>query len=330
MEKSLHNSGNINNFRLIISPKGAILIKPPFLMREGEKVVSVDRYEAYLRNERKMSANTVQAYLRDIRHFADFVSSRGVADVSEASNAEVVAYLMNLKTAGRSRSTVNRKLASIRIFFDFLQREGLIKANPADDIKSPKIEKREIEYLSIEEIEQLISLPDRTQKGIRDRAILELLYATGIRASELIQMRVADVNLRMGFVKCDGQHGKARIIPMGRLCRSAMENYMLDIREKMLRGKETESLFVNYMGEPMTRQGLWKVLKEYGDMAGLELSLTPQIIRNSFAVHMLQNGADIKSLQELMGHEDIAATQAYLAVTKNRIKDVYDKAHPRA
>ena len=292
--------------------------------------MSIDRYEDYLKNERKMSANTVQAYLRDIRHFADFVSSRGVADVAEASNADVVAYLMNLKTAGRSRSTVNRKLASIRIYFDFLQREGLVKINPADDIKSPKIERREIEFLSIEEIERLMSLPDDTQKGIRDRAVLELLYATGIRATELIQMKVSDVNLRMGFIKCDGQHSKARIIPMGRLCRKAMEDYMLDVREKMLRGKESQVLFVNYMGEPITRQGLWKVLKEYGAAAGLSVSLTPQVIRNSFAVHMLQNGADIKSLQELMGHEDIAATQAYLAVTKNRIKDVYDKAHPRA
>ena len=292
--------------------------------------MSMEQFEAYLKNEKKMSANTVQAYVRDVRHFDDFVKSRGLMDVSEASNAEVVAFLMNLKTAGRSRSTVNRKLASIRTFFDYLQKSGSVSDNPTEDIKSPKIEKREIEFLSIEEIEQLLSLPDDTHKGIRDRAILELLYATGIRATELIQMKTADVNLRMGFVKCDGTHSKARIIPMGRLCRKAMEDYMLDVREKMLRGKESDVLFVNYIGEPLTRQGLWKVMKEYGEAAGLNISLTPQIIRNSFAVHMLQNGADVKSLQELMGHEDIAATQAYLAVTKNRIKDVYDKAHPRA
>ena len=292
--------------------------------------MSMEQFEAYLKNEKKMSANTVQAYVRDVRHFDDFVKSRGLMDVSEASNAEVVAFLMNLKTAGRSRSTVNRKLASIRTFFDYLQKSGSVSDNPTEDIKSPKIEKREIEFLSIEEIERLLSLPDDTHKGIRDRAILELLYATGIRATELIQMKTADVNLRMGFVKCDGSHSKARIIPMGRLCRKAMEDYMLDVRDKMLRGKESEVLFVNYMGESLTRQGLWKVMKEYGEAAGLNISLTPQIIRNSFAVHMLQNGADVKSLQELMGHEDIAATQAYLAVTKNRIKDVYDKAHPRA
>ena len=159
---------------------------------------------------------------------------------------------------------------------------------------------------------------------------MELLYATGIRASELIELKVDDVNIRMGFIKCAGEHSKARIIPMGRIARQAMEDYIFDVRKEALKGKESDYLFVNYMGEPMTRQGLWKILKEYGDEAELELKLTPQIIRNSFAVHMLQNGADLKSLQELMGHEDIAATQAYLSVVKNRIKDVYDRSHPRA
>jgi len=292
--------------------------------------LGIAHYESYLIEEKKMAGNTVQAYIRDIKHFEAFIGVRGVSRLSEASNSEVVAYLMSLKQAGRSKSTVNRKLASIRTYYNFLQKNGEVTINPADDIKSPKIEKKEIEYLSLEEMDRLMSLPDESLKGARDKAILELLYATGIRASELINMKESDVNLRMGFVKCDGVHTKARIIPMGRLCRKAMEDYILDVRAKMLKGRETAELFVNYMGEPMTRQGLWKVLKEYGEEAGFEIKLTPQVIRNSFAVHMLQNGADVKSLQELMGHEDIAATQAYLAVTKNRIKDVYDKAHPRA
>ena len=292
--------------------------------------MGIAHYENYLVEEKKMAGNTVQDYIRDIKHFEAFVGVRGVSRLSEATNSEVVAYLMSLKQAGRSKSTVNRKLASIRTYYTFLQRNGEVTVNPADDIKSPKIEKKEIEFLSLEEMDKLMSLPDETLKGLRDKAILELLYATGIRASELINMKETDVNLRMGFVKCDGVHTKARIIPMGRLCRKAMEDYILDVRGKMLKGRETAELFVNYMGEPMTRQGLWKVLKEYGEAAGFEIKLTPQVIRNSFAVHMLQNGADVKSLQELMGHEDIAATQAYLAVTKNRIKDVYDKAHPRA
>ena len=209
-------------------------------------------------------------------------------------------------------------------------KEGKIKENPAENIKSPRIEKKEIEYLSIDDVDKLMNLPDETLKGKRDRAILELMYATGIRASELIDMKIDDCNMRMGFVKCSGEHSKARIIPIGRPARMALETYIYDVRPAMLRGGDSESLFLNYVGEPMTRQGLWKILKEYGEEARLKVKLTPQVIRNSFAVHMLQNGADIKSIQELMGHEDIAATQAYLAVTKNRIKDVYDRAHPRA
>ena len=181
-----------------------------------------------------------------------------------------------------------------------------------------------------EEIEQLLELPDDTTKGKRDRAILELLYATGIRASELIEMQLDDINVRMGFVKCAGTHGSARIIPIGRPCRRAMDTYIAEVRALLLKGQESEMLFLNYAGKPFTRQGLWKILKEYGETAGFDIPLTPQVIRNSFAVHMLQNGADVKSLQELMGHEDISATQAYLAVVKNRIKDVYDKTHPRA
>ena len=290
-----------------------------------------ESYMEYLTEEKKMSDNTKQAYLRDLKNFQTFILKRGLSGYEEASNAEIVAWLMELKASGRSKATVNRKLASLRNFYHYLEKEKRIQENPAENIKPPKISKKEIEYLSIEEMECLLAVPgDSTMKGKRDRAILELLYATGIRASELIEMKLEDMNLRMGFVKCSGEHGKARIIPVGRLARKVMEDYVLDVRPVFLKGNQTDALFVNYAGRSFTRQGLWKVLKQYGEEAGLELPLTPQIIRNSFAVHMLQNGADIRSLQELMGHEEISATQAYLAVVKNRIKDVYDKTHPRA
>ncbi len=290
-----------------------------------------ERYMEYLTNERKMSDNTKQAYLRDLKSFQSFIFQRGLSGYEEASNAEIVAWLMELKTSGKSKATVNRKLASLRNFYHYLEKQKLIQENPAENIKAPKINKKEIEYLSMEEMDRLLAVPDdNTPKGKRDRAILELLYATGIRASELIEMKLEDVNLRMGFVKCSGAHGRARIIPVGRLARKVMEDYVLDVRPVILKDNQTDALFINYAGRPFTRQGLWKVLKQYGEEAGLELPLTPQIIRNSFAVHMLQNGADIRSLQELMGHEEISATQAYLAVVKNRIKDVYDKTHPRA
>ena len=206
-----------------------------------------------------------------------------------------------------------------------------LENNPADNIKSPKIEKKAMEYLLPEDIDKLMDLPDDTDKGIRDKAILELLYATGIRATELIDMDIADINIRMGFVTCEGENIRARIIPVGRMARNAVERYVNESRSRLTRNNEDEKhLFVNFQGKPFTRQGLWKVLKEYGELAGFSINLTPQVLRNSFAIHMLQNGADLKSLQELMGHEDISATQVYLAFTKNRIKDVYDRSHPRA
>lgn len=300
-------------------------------MKTCEVESAVREFELFLKEEKKMSENTIEAYQRDIRGFCRFAEERGVENPEEASNTEVVAYLMRLKQEGKAKATVNRKLAAIRTWFQYLVEEGRVSRNPALEIKSPKIERKEIEYLSVEEVDTLMKMPDESPKGIRDRAILELLYATGIRASELIALEIDDVNVRMGFVTCSGENMKARIIPIGRPGRKAMETYLYGARQEILaRHPEERSLFVNYIGKPITRQGLWKILKEYGEKAELSHSLTPQVLRNSFAVHMLQNGADLKSLQELLGHEDISATQIYLSVTKNRIKDVYDKTHPRA
>ena len=287
-------------------------------------------YAEYLSDEKNMSENTKKAYTRDIRNFEIFINGRGTENLEDVANTQLLAYLMELRNQNMSKATLNRKLASLRAFYHYLQKNGRIAENPAEGIKSPRVGKKEIEYISVEDIDRLMKLPDDTMKGIRDRAILELLYAAGIRAGELIEMKEGDLNLRMGFVKCAPQSGKARIIPIGKICRSALEDYFLTARPALLKNNRTDILFVNYAGRPITRQGRWKVLKEYGEAAELPINLTPQVIRNSFAVHMLQNGADVKSLQELMGHEDISATQAYLSVVKNRIKDVYDRAHPRA
>ena len=278
-----------------------------------------------------MSPNTLEAYSRDVREFIAFEGSRSITDITETSGTEIVAFLHELKISGKSAATVNRKLASLRAFFNYLIEAGLMKDNPTTAIRSPRIDRKNLEYLTIEEVDRLLSVPDDSIKGIRDRAILELLYATGIRVSELIDADVSDINLRMGFITCAGEKSKPRIVPLGRPARAALENYIYDGRSALIKGNKDETaLFVNYYGKRITRQGLWKLLKEYGVKAGLDHKLTPNIIRNSFAVHMLQNGADLKSLQELMGHEDISATQVYLSVTKNRIKDVYDKSHPRA
>lgn len=291
----------------------------------------IDQFITYLSQEKKMARNSLEAYKRDVMEFETVISDKNVS-LEEASNTEVVAYLLKLKNDGKSAATVNRKIASLRSFYQYLYAQNLVKTNPTLNIKSPKIERKEIEYLSIEEIEVLLEQPDHTMKGIRDRAILEILYATGIRVSEIIESNVEDLNLRMGFIACPGDHGKARIIPLGRPARAAAEEYIYEARPKLLKeenGSEN-ALFLNYNGGRFSRQGLWKLLKEYAKLAGIENKLTPQTLRNSFAVHMIQNGADIKSLQELLGHEDINATQIYLSVSKNRIKEVYDKTHPRA
>ncbi len=286
----------------------------------------------YLSSEKKMAMNSLQAYKRDVLEFGEMIREKQNLSLSEASNTEVVAYLLKLKNDGKSAATVNRKVASLRAFYNYLSAQKIITDNPTVNIKSPKIERKSIEYLSIEEIENLLSKTDQSMKGLRDKAILELLYATGIRVSEVVEMNLEDVNLRMGFVTCTGEHGKARIIPMGRPSRAAVEEYIYEVRQKFIREVDNSenALFVNYSGHRLTRQGLWKLLKEYAKLAGIDNRLTPQTLRNSFAVHMIQNGADLKSLQELLGHEDINATQIYLSVSKNRIKEVYDKAHPRA
>ncbi len=292
----------------------------------------MDDYKEYMEKVKGMARNSTEAYLRDIREFQAFLDQRGSLSPEDISNTEIVAFVLHLKNLGRSTATSNRKVASLRGFFSFLQEQGRISANPCLHIKSPRVERKEIEYLTLGEVDRLLMLPDTTVKGIRDRALLELLYATGIRVSEVLEANVEDLNLRVGFITCTGEFGKARIVPIGRPARAALEEYLYDARPKLLRSKKNseKSLFVNYNGERITRQGIWKMLKDYGVKAGIDKAITPQILRNSFAAHMVQNGADLKSLQELLGHEDVTATQVYLTVTKNRIKEVYDKTHPRA
>ena len=292
-----------------------------------------EEFVDYLKNTRKMSENTVEAYRRDIDAYARFLAERD-KDLDEATNTDVVAYLMDLKAGGKSKSTVNRKLASLRIFYKYMMSSGIVREDPTEEIKSPKIARKDIDFLSYEDVMKLLEAPDNSIKGKRDRALFEVLYATGVRVSEIIEMRLRDVNLHMGFVSCSGTHGRARIVPMGVPAQNALKDYLDHSRKIMMKNQEPDDpdgmLFVNYLGDPMTRQGFWKILKQYADKAGIEEKLTPQTLRNSFAMHMVQNGIDIKSLQELMGHEDITATQVYFGETRNRIKDVYDRCHPRA
>ena len=296
------------------------------------------RFKDYLLNTKILSLNSVSAYLRDLPDFQRFLEEKGLHDLNNASKSDVSAWLLKLKMDGMSAATVNRKLASIRAYYKYLMETAGLETDPTTGIRSPRIERKDIEYLTIDEVDRLLTAPADTDIGRRDLAILEMLYATGMRVSELMFVNIGDVNLRMGFVSCSGAHGKARIIPLGRPARAALEKYIYDIRSHFRRSPaqggndpgDDGALFLNYYGERITRQALWKILKSYSEKAGIDKKITPQILRNSFAVHMIQNGADLKSLQELMGHEDPIATQVYLTVTRNRIKDVYDSAHPRA
>jgi integrase/recombinase XerD len=291
----------------------------------------LNKFTVYLKKEKNMSNNSILAYSRDIRGFIAFLKEKEVERFEDVSNTEIVSFLLKLKNEGKSAATVNRKLASLRAFFNYMIVLHRIDHDPTANIKSPRIERKNIEFLTIDEVERLLAQPDESIKGIRDKALLELLYASGMRVSEIAGANLTDLNLRIGFIVSGGEHGKARIVPLGKPARVALEKYLYDTRSKLIRNKnDTEALFLNYNGERLTRQGIWKLLKEYGKKAKLEHKLTPQILRNSFAAHMIQNGADLKSVQELLGHEDITATQIYLSVTKNRIKDVYDRTHPRA
>ncbi|MBQ2867535.1 MAG: tyrosine recombinase [Firmicutes bacterium] len=289
------------------------------------------QYTEYLEKEKKMAVNSRMAYEGDVEELHTFLRERGNDQPLTASNTDLVAWMLKLKNDGRSGSTLNRKLAAVRGYYSFFIKQGMISVDPTENIKSPKVKRKEIEYLTVEEVEHLLEQPDDSKKGIRDQALLELLYAAGLRVTEAANANVTDLNLRIGFITCSGEHGKARIVPLGRPSREAIEKYVYDIRPQILGEKDDDgALFLNTNGSRLTRQGVWKILKEYAKKAGLENRLSPQTLRNSFAVHMVQNGADLKSIQELMGHEDLAATQIYLTVTKNRIKEVYDRTHPRA
>ena len=289
------------------------------------------QYTEYLEKEKNMAANTRMAYEGDVAELQAFLLERGNDQPLTASNTDLVAWMLKLKNDGRSGSTLNRKLAAVRGYYSFFIKKGWISVNPADNIKSPKVKRKQIEFLTVEEVEHLLEQPDKSLKGVRDQALLELLYAAGLRVTEAANANVTDLNLRIGFITCSGEHGKSRIVPLGRPSREAIEAYVYDVRPQLLKDKDDDgALFLNTNGSRLTRQGVWKILKEYAQKAGLENRLSPQTLRNSFAVHMVQNGADLKSIQELMGHEDLAATQIYLTVTKNRIKEVYDRTHPRA
>jgi len=284
----------------------------------------------YLKNERKLSANTLDSYSRDLRRFHGFLVENQIESFIEVSDNTVLTYQLHLQNLGRSTATVSRNLATLRTFFGYLLDEGLITKNPTRKLVSPKAERKMPKVLTLAEIDRLLDQPDTdSETGKRDRAMLELLYASGIRVTEMVSLDLDDVNIDIGYIRCKNERTKDRIIPIGKMAKEAVFSYMGESREKLVKSG-TDALFVNYYGKRLTRQGFWKIIKRYTQMAGIEKPITPHTLRHSFATHLIQNGADLKAVQEMLGHSDISTTQMYIELSRTRIQEVYNKAHPRA
>lgn len=290
----------------------------------------VHAYENYLTKLKQASANTVSSYMRDIRQFSGWLHERENMDVVDAKQSHISSYIDFLREDGRSGATLSRAVASLKNFYGYLVSSGFLEVNPVTDIHVDRGEKKLPSVLTGREIELLLAQPVPVDaKGIRDKAMLEVMYATGIRVTELIDLNVEDVSLEQGIIKCNGPK-KSRAIPLYPAALKALTAYLQDVRGGMVASNEENALFVNISGVRMSRQGFWKILKHYQATAHIEKDITPHTLRHSFAVHLLENGADIGAVQELMGHSDISSTQLYAHMLSPKIKSVYDKCHPKA
>lgn len=290
----------------------------------------VEEYTSFMTNVRHKSLNTVESYRRDVAQYITYLESSGVSDVSSATKTTVLTYLLSLQKMGKASSTVSRTLASLRSFYLFMLQNGVVSSNPTLNLEAPHVEKKVPQILEGAEVERLLAEPDTTDnKGVRDKAMLELLYATGIRVSELINLDLTDVNIPMSFIRCRGGK-KERIIPMGGKAKEALENYIKNVRGCMVKDENENALFVNCSGSRLSRQGFWKLIKYYQREAGINTEITPHTLRHSFAAHLFENGADLRSIQEMMGHADISSTQVYSKMISSKLREVYAKAHPRA
>ena len=287
------------------------------------------RFVNYLRVERGLSPRTVEAYRRDVGKFLQHCQARRL-EPTRIERAQLVDFLGQLYKQGLDARTVARQLVSLRVFYRFLLQEEAVAADPTAEVASPRVWKRLPGYLTLEEVERLLRQPDRrTPAGLRDAAMLELLYATGLRVSELVGLEVSDLQLEMGTVRCLGKGSKERVVPVGREAVNALREYLAAGRAKLAR-RPSSALFVSQRGRALTRHGFWKILRAYGRQAAIRSRLTPHRLRHSFATHLLERGADLRSVQLLLGHADISTTQIYTHVAQERLKQVYRAHHPRA
>ncbi len=289
----------------------------------------IDQFISYLHNAKKTSENTEMSYRRDLNKVLKYMKGQGITEVSEITVTHLHSYILYLEKNNFAAATISRNIASIKAFYHYLFKEGKVSEDISEVLKPPKIEKKIPEILSEEQVNRLLEQPGTgSPKEIRDKAMLELLYATGIRVTELISLKVTDVNLKLGFIVCR-DNNKERVVPFGREAKNVLLRYLESARRDMIENEEEDTLFVNYSGQPMSRQGFWKLIKYYAKKAGIEEDITPHTLRHSFAAHLLENGADLRSVQEMLGHSDISTTQIYATMNHNHIREVYAKAHPR-
>jgi len=292
--------------------------------------VMVDKFVGFLEKDKRLSNNTLQSYKRDIDQYITYLGEMNLKAIENTNKTTVIEYLLNLQKKGRATSTISRNLASIRSFYQYLSRINIIEADPTANLESPKIEKKLPQILSTKEVELLLDQPKCIDlKGFRDKAMLEVLYATGIRVSELISLDMNDANFEVGYIRCN-KGSRERIVPIGTMALSALKEYQDKARHLMIQDFSEQALFVNINGKRLTRQGFWKIIKQYKNLAKIAKDITPHTLRHSFAAHLLENGADLRSIQEMLGHSDISSTQIYAQIAKNKIKEVYKKTHPRA
>jgi integrase/recombinase XerD len=290
----------------------------------------IEKYLKYLTRQKDRPQNTIISYKKDLQKFSNHITGIGVSDIKDIKEDIVTGYIDFLESEGKATATISRNLSAIKNFLKYSLKRGFIKSNPAIGIKAPKVSKSTPGALTEEEIDLLMKQPDfKNFKGYRDKAMLELLYATGIKVSELISLKNEDIDLDKGEIKCVSSNG-CRFIPLGEVAKKALRTYIKKGEDELSISHENESFFVNLKGEQMTRQGFWKIIKTYKAKANIKKDITPYTIRHSFATHLFQNGADLKSIQKLLGHSDISSTQKYADVAGRRIENIYRRTHPRA
>ncbi|HUV03598.1 MAG TPA: site-specific tyrosine recombinase XerD [Armatimonadota bacterium] len=292
---------------------------------------AVQAFLDHLAVERGLSGNTMAAYGRDLAQFVKHVREKGAASLEDLTEPLLLGFLDGLRDAGMSPNSIGRKLSAIRTFCKFACREGYLKKDFTANVEGMRGVKKLPGVLTIEEVSRLLTQPDtRDASGARDRAMLETLYATGVRASELVNLRLSDVNAGVGFIRCMGKGSKERIVPLGKVAIEYLARYLSNSRPKYARSGSSEYLFLTNRGRKMSRVGFWKIVKKYAARAGITKDVTPHTLRHSFATHLLQGGADLRSIQEMLGHADIATTQVYTHVSREKLKEVYRQSHPRA